>query len=93
MLGQRDLLNEYVKHVGTGLFAVPLGLGETGDWYCNSLISVRHLGAQCSRSARESSRPLLWRSSRDWLLHWRIRWNGQAKFAIPDVGNHRRVGT
>jgi deferrochelatase/peroxidase EfeB len=39
MLGQRDLLNEYIKHVGTGLFAVPPGLGKAGDWYGKSLFT------------------------------------------------------
>ena len=39
MLGQRDLLNEYIKHVGSGLFAVPPGLGEVGDWFGKSLFS------------------------------------------------------
>ena len=37
MLGQRDLLNEYIKHVGSGLFAVPPGLSEAGDWFGKSL--------------------------------------------------------
>ena len=39
MLGQRDLLNEYIKHVGTGLFAVPPGLRQAGDWYGRSLFN------------------------------------------------------
>ena len=39
MLGQRDLLNEYIKHVGTGLFAVPPGLRKAGDWYGKSLFT------------------------------------------------------
>ena len=37
MLGERDLLNEYIKHVGSGLFAVPPGLSEAGDWFGKSL--------------------------------------------------------
>lgn len=28
-----DLLNEYIKHNGTGIYAVPPGLEEVGDWY------------------------------------------------------------
>jgi deferrochelatase/peroxidase EfeB len=39
MLGQRDLLNEYIKHVGTGLFAVPPGLRKAGDWYGKALFT------------------------------------------------------
>ena len=39
MLGQRDLLNEYIKHVGTGLFAVPPGLRKAADWYGKSLFT------------------------------------------------------
>lgn len=36
-LGENDLLNEYINHTGTGLFAVPPGLIEVGDWYGKSL--------------------------------------------------------
>jgi len=32
-LGRDDLLNEYIKHNGSGLFAVPPGLSEVGDWF------------------------------------------------------------
>jgi hypothetical protein len=32
-LGQFDGLNEYIKHVGGGLWAVPPGLTGPGDWY------------------------------------------------------------
>ena len=38
-LGTSDLLNEYIKHTGSGLFAVPPGLAEAGDWYGKSLFS------------------------------------------------------
>jgi hypothetical protein len=71
MLGQRDLLNEYIKHVGTGLFAVPPGLRKAGDWYGKALFtypaSVTYPSS--AREARgESGGQSLWRSSRDWLL-------------------------
>jgi deferrochelatase/peroxidase EfeB len=29
---QNDLLNEYIVHVGSGLFACPPGVGATGYW-------------------------------------------------------------
>lgn len=32
-LGQHDLLNEYIKHTGSGLFAVPPGVSGPGDWF------------------------------------------------------------
>jgi deferrochelatase/peroxidase EfeB len=32
-----DLLNEYIRHTSSGLFAVPPGLAEVGDWYGKSL--------------------------------------------------------
>src|SRR6185503_19099097 len=32
-LGQQDALNEYIRHVGSGLFAIPPGLTGPGDWY------------------------------------------------------------
>ena len=32
-LGQQDNLNEYIRHTGSGLFAVPPGLGQAGDWW------------------------------------------------------------
>jgi deferrochelatase/peroxidase EfeB len=37
MLGQHDALNEYIKHVGSGLFAVPPGVSAVGDWFGRSL--------------------------------------------------------
>jgi hypothetical protein len=36
--GRRDLLNEYIRHTGSGLFAVPPGLRAAGDYYGKSLI-------------------------------------------------------
>jgi deferrochelatase/peroxidase EfeB len=36
-LGSSDGLNEYIKHVGSGLFAVPPGLSGPGDWYGKAL--------------------------------------------------------
>jgi deferrochelatase/peroxidase EfeB len=36
-LGGTDLLNEYIKHTGSGLFAVPPGVTEAGDWFGKSL--------------------------------------------------------
>jgi deferrochelatase/peroxidase EfeB len=32
-LGQRDRLNEYIRHTGSALFAVPPGLRGAGDYY------------------------------------------------------------
>jgi deferrochelatase/peroxidase EfeB len=39
LLGAEDGLNEYIKHVGSGLFAVPPGLSEVGDWFGRKLFS------------------------------------------------------
>jgi deferrochelatase/peroxidase EfeB len=39
LLGSRDGLNEYIKHVSSGLFAVPPGLSEAGDWFGRKLFS------------------------------------------------------
>jgi deferrochelatase/peroxidase EfeB len=36
-LGQNDLLNEYIRHTGSALFAVPPGLSAAGDYYGKSL--------------------------------------------------------
>ena len=36
-LGQHDLLNEYIQHTSSGLFAVPPGLSEAGDYYGKAL--------------------------------------------------------
>ncbi len=38
-LGRNDLLNEYIKHNGTGIYAVPPGLAAVGDWYGKSLFA------------------------------------------------------
>jgi deferrochelatase/peroxidase EfeB len=32
-LGQSDLMNEYVAHIGSAVFACPPGLSAAGDWY------------------------------------------------------------
>jgi deferrochelatase/peroxidase EfeB len=36
-LSQGDLLNEYIKHTSSGLFAVPPGLSAVGDWFGKEL--------------------------------------------------------
>jgi deferrochelatase/peroxidase EfeB len=36
-LGTRDLLNEYIRHTGSGLYAVPPGLSAAGDWFGKAL--------------------------------------------------------
>ena len=36
-LGRSDALNEYIRHVGSALFAVPPGLSGPGDWYGKAL--------------------------------------------------------
>ncbi len=36
-LGQRDALNEYIKHVGSAVFAVPPGVSAAGDWFGKAL--------------------------------------------------------
>jgi deferrochelatase/peroxidase EfeB len=38
-LGRSDLLNEYIKHSATGIYAVPPGLAEVGDWYGKSFLA------------------------------------------------------
>jgi deferrochelatase/peroxidase EfeB len=38
-LGKTDLLNEYVAHIGGGLFACPPGVREPGDWFGNALFA------------------------------------------------------
>ena len=38
-LGQNDLLNEYIRHTGSALFAVPPGLSGPGDYYGKVLFS------------------------------------------------------
>jgi len=36
-LAANDALNEYIKHTGSGLFAVPPGVREVGDWFGKAL--------------------------------------------------------
>jgi deferrochelatase/peroxidase EfeB len=36
-LGAHDGLNEYIKHTGSGIFAVPPGLSAVGDWWGKKL--------------------------------------------------------
>jgi deferrochelatase/peroxidase EfeB len=38
-LSQGDALNEYISHVGSGLFAVPPGVKGDGDWWGSELFS------------------------------------------------------
>ncbi len=38
-LAAQDGLNEYIKHTGGGIFAVPPGLSGVGDWWGKSLFS------------------------------------------------------
>lgn len=38
-LGRRDLLNEYIRHNGSGIYAVPPGLSGVGDWYGKALLA------------------------------------------------------
>jgi deferrochelatase/peroxidase EfeB len=38
-LGQHDLLNEYIRHTGSALFAVPSGLRAAGEYYGKSLFA------------------------------------------------------
>jgi deferrochelatase/peroxidase EfeB len=38
-LGADDLLNEYIKHVSSGLYACPGGVEEVGDWFGRRLFS------------------------------------------------------
>jgi deferrochelatase/peroxidase EfeB len=38
-LGQHDLLNEYIRHTSSALFAVPPGLRAAGDYYGKSLFA------------------------------------------------------
>lgn len=39
-LGRFDGLNEYIRHVGSAIFAVPPGLSAPGDWYGKSLFTA-----------------------------------------------------
>jgi deferrochelatase/peroxidase EfeB len=38
-LGGQDNLNEYIRHTGSGLFAVPPGLSGPGDWFGKALFA------------------------------------------------------
>jgi deferrochelatase/peroxidase EfeB len=37
-LGQHDLLNEYIQHTSSGLYAVPPGLAAAGDYYGKAIL-------------------------------------------------------
>lgn len=39
-LGSMDSLNEYIKHTGSGVFAVPPGVREVGDWFGKALFTA-----------------------------------------------------
>ena len=38
-LGQRDNLNEYIRHTSSALFAVPPGISHAGDWFGKELFT------------------------------------------------------
>lgn len=38
-LGSVDLMNEYIKHTGSALFAVPPGVRKVGDWFGRELFA------------------------------------------------------
>ena len=38
-LAENDSLNEYIRHTGSGLFAVPPGLSGPGDWWGKALFA------------------------------------------------------
>jgi deferrochelatase/peroxidase EfeB len=38
-LGMHDALNEYIRHTGSGLFAVPPGISGPGDWFGRALFA------------------------------------------------------
>jgi deferrochelatase/peroxidase EfeB len=38
-LGAHDALNEYIQHVGSGLFACPPGVKSSVDWWAKALFS------------------------------------------------------
>jgi deferrochelatase/peroxidase EfeB len=38
-LGQFDLLNEYIAHIGGGVWAVPPGVSAAGDWFGKALLA------------------------------------------------------
>jgi deferrochelatase/peroxidase EfeB len=37
-LGSQDALNEYIRHTGSALFAVPPGLTGPGDWWGKAIL-------------------------------------------------------
>ncbi len=39
-LGSSDLLNEYIAHIGGGIWACPPGVREAGDWFAKALFTV-----------------------------------------------------
>jgi deferrochelatase/peroxidase EfeB len=39
-LGLSDLLNEYITHIGSGVWAVPPGVSQAGDWFGKSLFAI-----------------------------------------------------
>jgi deferrochelatase/peroxidase EfeB len=39
VLGSNDALNEYIKHVGSAVFAIPAGVSGAGDWFGRALFS------------------------------------------------------
>ena len=39
-LGRSDLLNEYIAHIGGGVWACPPGLSAPGDWYGKALFGA-----------------------------------------------------
>jgi deferrochelatase/peroxidase EfeB len=38
-LAANDALNEYIKHTGSALFAIPPGVRAAGDWFGKALFS------------------------------------------------------
>lgn len=38
-LGSMDSLNEYIKHTGSAVFAIPPGVREVGDWFGKALFT------------------------------------------------------
>lgn len=38
-LGSNDSLNEYIAHIGSGLFACPPGVSASGDWFGKALFT------------------------------------------------------
>lgn len=39
-LGKSDLMNEYVTHIGGGLWACPPGISKAGDWFGKALFTA-----------------------------------------------------